>query len=256
MWYYKDWLSDKKLQRASVSTRGIWANILMYMYDDDGDNKGTIEDLTLREISNLGGASEAETKLFIKEAEKLKFCDICVTRHGVSYIRSRRITRDDKERIKARNRKRNQRNKEKVTEDVTDMSQESHTPLPVPVPVPTSNEVIKKPTAAKFKPLKKPSEIDKICDELFDKKIFAKVHSWKDKMTKDGQNKKAILHTLNQCLKKRKFKTTPWAYCTKIIQVENGNYNEAESINTHEGFKSQTFDEEFKKIADGLTKKM
>jgi len=36
---------------------------------------------------------------------------------------------------------------------------------------------------------------------------------------------------------KRKFNSDPWAYCTKTIQVENGNFNEAESIKTHKSFK-------------------
>jgi len=136
-WYYKDWLSDKKLQRASASSRGIWINILMYMLDDDGDNKGTLEDLTLREIANLGSSTEDEAGLFIEEAKKLTFCDICVTGHGVSYIKSRRIIRDDRNRLNACMRKRDQRNKEAQKDDVTDMSQKSHNPSPTPTPTPT-----------------------------------------------------------------------------------------------------------------------
>jgi len=71
------------------------------------------------------------------------------------------------------------------------------------------------------------SEIDLVCDQLYEKKIFPKVHTWKNKMLKEKKNERAILHTLTRCFLKRVFKgTTPWGYCKKIIEAEHGNYSE------------------------------
>ena len=70
--------------------------------------------------------------------------------------------------------------------------------------------------------------IDEICKELYDQKIFPKVHVFKNAMLKKNKNKRAILHTLSRCLLKREFKEGPYAYCVKIITIEDGNYNESE----------------------------
>lgn len=145
-WYFKDWLSDRKLQRCSVSTRGIWINLLNYMFDDDGDNRGVLDNLDVKEIARLGGSSVAEAQQFIDEAVKNKFCDIRVTGHGVSAIVSRRITRDNKERLKARLRKRNERERKDQNNDVTGMSRESHSTSPSPTPIPTPTVVNNTPS--------------------------------------------------------------------------------------------------------------
>jgi len=70
-------------------------------------------------------------------------------------------------------------------------------------------------------------DIDSVVEQLYEKKIFTKVHAWKNKMLKEGKNERAILHVLLRCVMKGSFgKDTAWGYCTKIIQAENGNYNE------------------------------
>lgn len=162
-WYYKDWLSDKKLQMASSSTRGVWMNLLMYMIDCslNGEECEAGElILNTRQICQLGGCSEAEANQFVEEALMLKFCDISVTGHDIVTLMSRRLSRDDKERRKSRERKRKQRqkesNKNEVTNDVTQKSQSNHTPSPFPTPSPTSKEVKdKKKTNSRKSPPKK-----------------------------------------------------------------------------------------------------
>ena len=54
-------------------------------------------------------------------------------------------------------------------------------------------------------------------------------------MLKQGKNERAILHTLTRCYLKHQTqpftkKDSPWAYCIKIIQVENGNFNERDYL--------------------------
>jgi len=136
---------------------------------------------------------------------------------------------------------------------------ESFPPKDVDVDVDVDVKRLKPPASAapkKFTPLKKPqedpSEIEKLCHEIYDKKIFSKVHQWKNKMIKDRQNEKAIYHTLVRCLKKEKLKDG-WSYCNKIIQAENGNYNEAESVKIHESFKQEQVPERFKSLTAGMT---
>jgi len=71
-------------------------------------------------------------------------------------------------------------------------------------------------------------QIKVACDDLYEQGIFQKVFAWKNKMQKAGYSDRAILHTLTKCLIKRSFDGVggAWGYCTKIISVENGNYNE------------------------------
>jgi hypothetical protein len=70
--------------------------------------------------------------------------------------------------------------------------------------------------------------IKALCDELKKKKIFPTVYAFVGKMKKSGKNDRAISHTLVRCLAKKNFDSTPWAYCQKIIEVEDGNYNESD----------------------------
>jgi hypothetical protein len=106
----------------------------------------------------------------------------------------------------------------------------------------------------KFKPLKKTPKLESICTELVTKNIFTKAHMWKNKMINSGKNEGAIFHTLNRCLITKTFKTTPWAFCDKVISIENGNYNEAESIKKHEEFKNQKTPKQFQALSRGLLK--
>jgi len=71
-------------------------------------------------------------------------------------------------------------------------------------------------------------DIEEICDYLYETKKFPKVHAFKNKMLKEEKYERAILHTLVRCALKDNFEDTPWAYCKKIIEVENGNYIEYE----------------------------
>lgn len=69
-----------------------------------------------------------------------------------------------------------------------------------------------------------------MAEKIYKEKLFPKVHAFKNKMIKDGMNDSAILHVLSRCYIKGTTsgfnESNPWAYCQKIIAVENGNYNE------------------------------
>ena len=72
------------------------------------------------------------------------------------------------------------------------------------------------------------TEIDTVCKQLYDSKIFPKVYAFKNTQLKRKKNKDAILHALKACFVKQRFQTSPWSYAEKIMQIENGNYNERE----------------------------
>jgi hypothetical protein len=89
---------------------------------------------------------------------------------------------------------------------------------------PPSEEILKEASIKKIN-----TEIETVTEKLYQEKIFPKVHAFKNKMFKKSQNERAILHTLSRCYLKRKFdKSGAWGYCMKIMQVENGNYNESD----------------------------
>ena len=74
-------------------------------------------------------------------------------------------------------------------------------------------------------------DLDKLCEFLYDTKIFLKAPIFVNTMRKQKKNDRTILHTLVRCKLKAAREKFPddkavWAYCTKIIQVEDGNYNE------------------------------
>lgn len=76
------------------------------------------------------------------------------------------------------------------------------------------------------------NELETVCEEIYQAGYFKKVHAFVNMMRKQKKNDRAILHTLTRCYLKGQIKkfngNEAWAYCTKIIQVENGNFNERE----------------------------
>jgi hypothetical protein len=96
--YVKDWLSDPQLKMASFSTKGIWIDMICYMWSapKQGELSGTEN-----ELSKLLGASETEIKTFITDAQRLNFCDVRICDGNVRVI-NRRMVRDWKDKESAR----------------------------------------------------------------------------------------------------------------------------------------------------------
>ena len=74
-------------------------------------------------------------------------------------------------------------------------------------------------------------KINSVSEALYRSGKFPKVHAFVNKMKKNSANHNALLHALNQ-VQKMPIKHGAWAYCTKIMQIENGNYNEADYVKT------------------------
>lgn len=69
------------------------------------------------------------------------------------------------------------------------------------------------------------SMVDQISSILYKEKIFPEVNAFKNKMLKNNMNPRSILHTLSRAYLKREFDDGPWAFCQKIITIEDKKYN-------------------------------
>jgi len=94
--YVKDWLSDPELRMASHSTKGIWIDMLCYMWESSERGKicGTLE-----QIKKLVSATDEDMDLFLSEAKTLCFCDVTICNKNVTVI-NRRIHQDYKDKQK------------------------------------------------------------------------------------------------------------------------------------------------------------
>jgi hypothetical protein len=258
-WYFKDWLSDKNLQVCSAATRGIWINLLMYMYDCSFDDPEACEvgimEVSTFEISRLGGCTIEEAENFILDAMRHKFCNIepvvggdhmgTTHDHDVGgcpknvRIMSRRINREAERRLKWRNDKRKQRGPDEPIDDVSALSApRARVPSPSPSPTP---KALKKKAAffeipgaeliADAAPSKIKELTEEICQKLKDDNIFSNVRSFVTQSLKEpSTNERALLHSLIRTYAKREFKKGPWSYARRVLEIENGNFNERENM--------------------------
>jgi len=126
--YVKDWLSDPQLRMASLSTRGIWIDLLCYMWS--APERGKLE-IMQQKFARLIGADNGEVELFIDEAQAFDFCDISVTGNGTLQIYNRRMYRESKDRENNRLRQQKYRDKKQDNAKITPPS-----PSPTPSPTP------------------------------------------------------------------------------------------------------------------------
>jgi len=131
--YVKDWLSDPELRMASHSTKGIWIDMLCYMWESSERGKicGTLE-----QIKKLVSATDEDMDLFISEAKTLQFCDVTICNKNVTVI-NRRIHQDYKDKQNTRLRVQRFREKQKSNANVTPSS-----PSPTPTPTPKIKDIV------------------------------------------------------------------------------------------------------------------
>jgi hypothetical protein len=80
-------------------------------------------------------------------------------------------------------------------------------------------------------------------------KIFPRVYQWLGLQTKLKRNQRAIDYTLQCCLDKNP-QPNPWGYCTKVIMIVNGTFNERDYIESHE--KIQEIPDEIRELIKGI----
>lgn len=213
--YVKDWLTDPQLRMATHKSKGIWIDLLAYMWcaPSRGEITGT-ED----QIVKMIGINNGDFQEFISEVKTLKFADVTFCNKNVT-IRNRRMYREQKERENTRKRVRKYRNKKASNAECNG----SVTPLsPTPSPTPNINT-----SSAGADP-----SLKKLSDQLYFDKVFVGAPKFVNRMLALKKNKNAIAHTLSQMIRHGPFESDnhAWAYGCKIMGVENGNFNEADYI--------------------------
>lgn len=117
--YVRDWLSDPQLRMASLTTRGIWIDLLCFMWDapDRGEIKSTLD-----KIARMVGASNGDLTLFLEEAQALRFCYAVTDDNKNITVRNRRMHREANEKNNNRLRQKRFRDKQKSNAEVTPLS--------------------------------------------------------------------------------------------------------------------------------------
>lgn len=92
--YVRDWLSDPQLKMASHQSKGIWIDLLCYMWEapERGNLTGTVQ-----EYCRMIGTTEPEFLRFLDEAKRLKFASVTES-NGKVTLENRRMMREEKER--------------------------------------------------------------------------------------------------------------------------------------------------------------
>lgn len=122
--YIRDWLSDTQLRLTSLTTRGIWIDLLCFMWE--APERGKIV-AKKDKFGLMVGALNGEVDRFIEEAQEYKFCDISVTCPKtvtqnvtpIVTIINRRMFREQNTRNEWKKRKQKQRSKKEVPQGVT-----------------------------------------------------------------------------------------------------------------------------------------
>lgn len=264
-WYFRDWLSDKQLQAASPTSRGIWANLLNYMMDCSATTQdcepGKLKRMGIRQICQLGGCMPDEAEAFVEEAMDLKFCDVEVDSPGLYTFVSRRLSRDHEQRRKWRERKRKQRSGDSSEEDVpgdvpgvSDASPTlSSTSTSTSVPKGTRKKQPRADARVHSQRSKKPQ--GKHFTQLIPEDLITDLEAtclrsarlkypnwnpwqWVQYQSKQKSHPMAILDSL-KAIEKGDINTTPWQYANNIIKTLTQNYNESDYVKQATEFKRQ-----------------
>lgn len=91
--YVRDWLADPQLRLCSASTRGIWIDLLCFMWESP--DRGILSGRKIM-LAGMAGATEVEFDLFLREAAKYKFCDSVTDENGFVTLLNRRMAKEAK----------------------------------------------------------------------------------------------------------------------------------------------------------------
>lgn len=88
---------------------------------------------------------------------------------------------------------------------------------------------------------------------IYNSHLWDKVHIFTNSAIKYGCNMDALLYTLEQFIEssRKHVITDQWGYCKRIMQIQNGNFNEREAIIEHEEIKGESKKVSLTSIAGG-----
>lgn len=227
--YVKDWLSDPQLGFCSPSTRGIWVDVLCFMYWENG--KGVLQ-ATDQKWAQLCRCTLQEFKLFFNEATKYRFCDISevVTNDNrIITIMSRRMVREYNDKEKNRLKQARYRKRQKGNQKIT-----LHSPSPSPFPNnnPPNGGHFSKTTGGYFKEIEAVGKKIQSMNLMSGKKpfnVWQLIQEWANKQIHPG----AIAETLTGASPYLNGKD-PQKYLRAIIKTKAQNWREKGFIIDHE----------------------
>jgi hypothetical protein len=93
--YVRDWLSDPQLRATSTVSKGIWIDLLCFMWE--APERGKLDGVTAGQLAKMTGATLAEIEVFLSEAKTLKFASVTERDKKIT-LENRRMVREEKER--------------------------------------------------------------------------------------------------------------------------------------------------------------
>jgi hypothetical protein len=99
LFYVRDWLADPALMCCRASTRGIWINVLCFMWLSKERGKMVIWPESFDRFINC---SETERDDFFTDARVYRFCDMETTPEGAVILVNRRMHREWKSAVSGR----------------------------------------------------------------------------------------------------------------------------------------------------------
>jgi len=254
--YTGDWFKDSALRQATVTTRGIWIDILLFMWGSD--QRGLIETTPLR-LMRLTGATEDEVMHFLNEIYELEFGTMEIDENiqfptnniscneNVTLI-NRRMYSDYKDRQNTRLRVQKwRRNK-----NVTAKKQKCNTNVTVTSSTSTSTSVnsLSKDKQPKgrhfsnfsgkyFEPLLKNCRGILVLPSKNGGRPF-NPFEFVQKCINDGKHPGAINEVLEILINRwSSIEKGPYNYATTILKTTDGNWHERDRIVDHEAFKKE-----------------
>ena len=92
--YVRDWLSDPQLRMVSHQSKGIWIDLLCYLWESP--DRGKLEG-TDQQFIKMIGCSKEEWEQFYQDANVTKFADV-TNSNGYVTVCNRRMFREEKDR--------------------------------------------------------------------------------------------------------------------------------------------------------------
>ena len=268
--YVRDWLSDPLLRQATPLSRGIWIDVLCFMWE--ADQRGKLETTPLK-LSRMASASIDEVNHFLNEMVDLEFGDF-ITENKLSFpittqfcneyvtIINRRMYSDYKGKENTRLRVKKHRRKKTSNDDETEKKQKCNGDVTVTSSSSSSSSSSKIKRSPKngdfFQQKAGPyfESIESSCLKILNlpiknsNKPFNPCQFINRKINKDNCHPGAIDECLKQLINYWKTIESPWSYANNILKTSDGNWWEKENIRDHEKLK-QDFNDF---IADSLIK--
>lgn len=211
---YVEVLDDEKVAKMSDRTYRIFTYLMLVARERD--QSGVI-DLPIKDIAWRLRMPSSHVHKAILDLESLNIlsCNDGVLEF-INWTKRQYKSDNVTERVQRFRKRRSNVSGNVIEQNRTETEQNKKPDGPFELP---SKEEITESSEIKVK-----EDIEKVTAQLYDEKIFPKVHAFKNLALKNKKNLRSILHTLSRCYIAKP--DEPWGYCLKTIGLEHMNYNE------------------------------